>query len=533
MPVRLQVAPSPGRCRPPLARLGSLVVIGCCLRVWVLVASQRLSADEAIPGLMARHLLVTDEHPVFYWGQAYFGALESYLIAVLFGVFGFHAWLVFGPALLASVALIPLIWILGEHLGPAPAGLIAALPVAVPPPILARVLGNAGGGFALGFALQLAALLCAIRAAAPTPYRQRWLALFALTAGLAGWVWQPALVALPPLLVVLLWYAPELRRPRALACLSLALVGLAPPLAYNLQSGWPTLSALASKFGEQAPPDGGLFARALSVGHSLGLALGGSEETFGGVNVARALLLAASLVLAPIAVAWLAVRSPAPVQRQRALATAMLLTTTAIGTLAAHTGTRYLVPLVLAACGLFGALLALLSQRLPRVGRLGLGLATLACVAPNLAGYASIAERMAPEQLSQVDQTQTAIDELDRRALTTGYADYWTAYPIAYLSAERIVVAPSLPFAYSGRVDRYPPYTALVDNVDIPERLFLLVDRRCPAQPYLDALVASGATYRADVVARWLLIWEIHAAAGAESTTLAGLRATLAAQQTC
>ena len=148
-----------------------MVVVGLVLRIWVLIASQRLSADEAIPGLMARHILYNAELPVFYWGQAYFGAAEAYVVAALFALFGFHAWLVFVPALIASVALIPLVWAIAEHLGPSPAGALAALPVALPTPILSRVLGNAGGGFALGFALQLAALLCLLHGLRACPVR--------------------------------------------------------------------------------------------------------------------------------------------------------------------------------------------------------------------------------------------------------------------------------------------------------------------------------------------------------------------------
>src|SRR5436305_2171303 len=184
------------------ALLASLVVVGLVLRVWVLVESARLSADEAVPGLMARHIVADGEWPVFYWGQAYFGAAESYLIAGLFLIFGFHPSLVFVPALLASLALVPLTWMLAEQLGPWPAGLLASLPLVLPTPIPSRMLGNAGGGFSLGAALELAALVSLLRArAAAESARTGWVVGFALLAGLAGWVWQPALLALAPLVV--------------------------------------------------------------------------------------------------------------------------------------------------------------------------------------------------------------------------------------------------------------------------------------------------------------------------------------------
>jgi hypothetical protein len=157
----------------------------------------------------------------------------------------------------------------------------------------------------------------------------------------------------------------------------------------------------------------------------------------------------------------------------------------------------------------------------------------LACVVPNLTGYANVADLMAPDQLSRLDQTYAAVDALEQRGLTTGYTDYWAAYPITYLSGERIIAAPSLPFLYSDRLDRFPAYTASVNRATVPEQLFLLVDQRCTARAYVEALQTSGATFRMDAVARWLLIWDIHPSAGSDAATLDGLRASVAAQQTC
>jgi len=48
----------------------ALTVLAFALRVQVLFASGRLGADEAIVGLMARHIL-EGERPVFYRGQSY------------------------------------------------------------------------------------------------------------------------------------------------------------------------------------------------------------------------------------------------------------------------------------------------------------------------------------------------------------------------------------------------------------------------------------------------------------------------------
>src|SRR5690242_10468840 len=166
--------------------LCGMLLTGVMLRLWAFTTSADFSADEAIPGLMARHIARSGELPVFYYGQHYFGALEAYLIGSLFVLLGFHPWLVLVPAVAASLALIPLTWALADQLAPRPAGLLAALPVAFAPPALARLFANSGGGYSLAFALQAAALLCCLRAfTGGARHATRWTALFSLAMGFA------------------------------------------------------------------------------------------------------------------------------------------------------------------------------------------------------------------------------------------------------------------------------------------------------------------------------------------------------------
>src|SRR5260221_10493396 len=47
-----------------------------------------VNSDEATMGIMARHIAYNGEHPIFFYGQNYMGALEAYLGAALFHLFG-------------------------------------------------------------------------------------------------------------------------------------------------------------------------------------------------------------------------------------------------------------------------------------------------------------------------------------------------------------------------------------------------------------------------------------------------------------
>ena len=65
------------------------------------------NSDEATIGIMARHIAYNGEHPVFFYGQYYMGALEAYIGAALFPIFGSSLWTVrFGLLLLFILFLL-------------------------------------------------------------------------------------------------------------------------------------------------------------------------------------------------------------------------------------------------------------------------------------------------------------------------------------------------------------------------------------------------------------------------------------------
>jgi hypothetical protein len=93
----------------------------------------------------------------------------------------------------------------------------------------------------------------------------------------------------------------------------------------------------------------------------------------------------------------------------------------------------------------------------------------------NLIGTAQAASTNPPgittqfEAITQVDHRYDAelMDFLRAHNGTRGYANYWVAYPIAFLSGEEIILAPRLPYKvdlrYTPRDDRYDPYGEQVE----------------------------------------------------------------------
>jgi hypothetical protein len=69
--------------------LFGVIILGCGMRFLYLSASHFIiDSDEAIVGLMAKHILETGNIPVFYYGQHYMGSLEPITAAILFRIFG-------------------------------------------------------------------------------------------------------------------------------------------------------------------------------------------------------------------------------------------------------------------------------------------------------------------------------------------------------------------------------------------------------------------------------------------------------------
>jgi 4-amino-4-deoxy-L-arabinose transferase-like glycosyltransferase len=73
------------------------------------------------------------------------------------------------------------------------------------------------------------------------------------------------------------------------------------------------------------------------------------------------------------------------------------------------------------------------------------------------------------EAITQVDHRydDELIDFLRAHNGTRGYTNYWVAYPIAFLSEEKIILVPRLPYKadlqYTARDDRYAPYETQVE----------------------------------------------------------------------
>ncbi len=106
------------------------MLLGAGIRLLYLVYPY-MDADQAINGLMARHILL-GEFPIFFYGQEYCGSIEAYLVSTVFFLFGSSRFTLGLTVTLLSLFLIFFIYRLTVLLLDLKTALVAVLLTAVP-----------------------------------------------------------------------------------------------------------------------------------------------------------------------------------------------------------------------------------------------------------------------------------------------------------------------------------------------------------------------------------------------------------------
>src|SRR5579863_35388 len=85
-------------------------ILAIILRAWLVIHTNGvIDGDESLVGIQAEHIL-RGEVPLYFYGQAYMGSLEAYLVALLFAVFGPSVWTLRAEPILLSLVVIWLTW---------------------------------------------------------------------------------------------------------------------------------------------------------------------------------------------------------------------------------------------------------------------------------------------------------------------------------------------------------------------------------------------------------------------------------------
>ncbi len=491
----------PGR----LLLLVSAFVAAAALRLYILpVARMPFESDEATFLLMARHIL-NGERPLFFYGEAYGGSFDSYVIALFFRMFGETvavARLVQSLEYLVGMAFT---YLLARRLMPdARLGPLAALWLMAIPPLLMSTWTTPVLIYALTICLSSVLLYLGHRLLwedADRPWR--W-AIFGAVAGLSFWTFGILVVTLLPLCALFLWRFRWGRWPGYLL----------GTLAFFLFSGpWWTQALAGLQVVANQDPLVGTLPFATRVLAFFGLtvpAFFGFRDPWSPYISWMVLAPAVTIFyLAAILYTFPRTRRTDPAAPSIEPVGFALLGIQALTWAVLYFGTRFSLDatgryIVILYPSLFIAAGLLLERTSRWRSSLAIGLLA-ALLAFNLATHVRAANTVPPGITAQMNPAlnfgnawdQALIDFLTAHG-GRGYSHHWISYKIAFLSEEQAILAAHLPFrsdlGWNPRDDRYPPYSAIVaaslDRMYVTHR-----------EPHLEAYLQSafaerGITYR-------------------------------------
>ena len=478
--------------------LVSAIIIAVGLKLCLfLIDAVPFNSDEAVVALMARHILQGDA-PIFFYGQAYMGSLDAWLVAGGFLIFGESVWVIRLVQGLLYIGVLISTVKLGEiALGSKQTGILAAWFLAVPPVVVtlytAVSLGGYGEALLLGnlILLQGLFLINALRDDRVIP-GWRW-CLWGGMVGLGIWAFGLTLVYSIPVGIALLVnltvgrkLVDTLRSSRTWQAIFLmllgGLIGSAPWWVFASQHGFQQLLWELSGGAIAGVEQGSWILRTWN--HFWTFFLFGGTVIFGLRPSWEIRWLAMPLL--PLALTfWTGVIvhifSRFQAERSHRRGAGLLAGVMGVLTLGfiftpfgADPSGRYFLPLAIP-FALFAAELIILWAE--EHGRWIWGLAGL-ILAFNLWGTIQSAAQYPPGITTQFDEiTQVnhrymdeLIDFLDEQNIRQGYTNYWVAYPLAFRSAEELIFLPRLPYhgdsRYTARDDRYEPYHDLVAGSD-------------------------------------------------------------------
>ena len=452
------------------------VLFGIVVRLWMLFANPMggLDADEAIVGLMARHVLEGD-FPMFYWGQLYGGPHEPLLTAGFFEVFGSSTLGLKIVAILLSALGCVLIWRVGKRTVGEPAAIVGALMFWVWPAAFVWWSVKSRGFYHAALVIGLGILLLVLRLAERPTGRDMGL----LGALVATGIWcspQTIFFTAPALLWLVVKRFSVVKI--ASAGLAGAIVGAFPWWVDQLEHGWFALRSSGASFAMPAYGDRmrGFFDTGLPG--ALGLKLAdGSRWIAGGFGKAWYVALLAAFVFALVKL-----RGPTRLLLLMAVTYPLLFALSPYSWFVAHPRYLYYLTPILAlliARGLTALRWPAIVAGLVTVMTLSTG--AFATMSREGVFFPSAEGVLIPEDLDP------AFDYMTARGVEHVYADYWLAYIVAFESDERIIATP-----YRGAV-RNAEADAAVRSVVDPAYLFL--DGSTTEPVFQDEITAMGVPH--------------------------------------
>ncbi len=476
-------------------------------------------SDEAVVALMAQHIL-TGERPVFFYGQAYMGSLDAFLIAAAFRLFGvsvfsvrFVQFALYGGVIVTTYQLV-------RHLvRDESTAQITALLTAIPPPLVSLYTTMTLGGY--GETLLLGTCLLLLGQQVTHEAQGSWLhwALLGLVAGLAFWTLPLSVVYLLPVaLFVLRQWRWRLGGRYGLAVVGF-LLGSSPWWGYCLRQAGACLEALIDAPAGSVITSGWFPAIVHRVFSLLFLGL----PALWGLRNPWSVEFTLSILAVPVLVLYLGsiVYTLRARNRGRFLPLAMGVTFVIVflATPFGNDGTgRYLLPLYLLVALMAAGLIRALQKQSRFLAAVALAYLLVFAVGATLRARTSTPAGMTAQLDARLQfgnqYDGELISFLQEKGELHGYSHFWVAYKITFLSGEQIIIAPRLSYRADLRLDqnqdRYPAYSLWVDQSSVPP-FYLTTNQTELDRRLRSALGAGQIGYSEEVIGPYHLFYGLSA----------------------
>ena len=442
------------------------------------------NSDEAIVGLMARHIL-EGKWPVFFYGQAYMGSLDAALIALGFMLFGSEIFVIRAIQILLYLGTILLTVNLSARIFRSQlAGLVSGLLLAVPTVNLTLYTTVSLGGY--GEALLIGALLLFLAIhIEETPDNTLYYLLWGFFSGLGFWAFSLTIAYILPASVIVVRSLWKSRRSRwwvqgALIFFA-GIIGALPLIIWACENGVVVL--FQELFGSAIAVDAGLDLLSTLVKHIQHFFLFGVTVTLGFRPPWTTEPIA--LLLVPLAlVFWVLVfiqifrrlRDEGPhraIYWMIAGVLGVVILVFILTPFGSDPSGRYFLPIYVTLAIFAGDFFA---QPAFKINARFRALLLISVVAFNLWSNLEAALQYPPGITTQFDGVTRVdhrfdvqlVDFLSKHGETRGYSNYWVSYPLAFESDEELIFIPKLPyhldFRYTDRDNRYEPYEIAVEG---------------------------------------------------------------------
>ena len=431
---------------PELAALGVAAAFLAGSLTWVLT-THRIpdSSDQAVVGLMALHILHGQGHPVFYFGSTYAGSLEAHFLAVVFFVFGASSAVYRSASTFLVLLIVAGVWRLTRQAFGARSAMFAVAYLALPPFFFLYKGLTSDGHYAAAQLIAIGLFASALwqhERSTGTNVSLLPLCAVGFLAGLGLWVSPispPVSAAVGLWLLVYGYVRPFVRGTLCLA--GGAIVGSLPWWLWNVRHGWASVSspdvglqggmALLSNLANVAR-----YSLAVLMGAGRPLVRNDPGSPYPGAWPLVGLLLL--LILVPLLASD--VRTDRRIHLFL-LAAVFVVVAGAASRRLEPREPRFFVTLYVIVTPLLGVALArALSFRRWAVVAMAAFVGILATNAGSLA--AARTHRTVQQELEVTGSIQDLLETLRSKKINRIYANYWTAYRVAFESREEIIATP-------------------------------------------------------------------------------------------